>query len=580
MAVAGDAVAGILGSFSGVGLVALGASAVAAGAAFVLLRGNASYADQAIEEMNATNVAAARAANNAAAAIRNQSAALAGLRSADLGERAAKLDVIDAHKAYDEAVRTSGRSSAEAARAQVQLRQAELGVTQARQASLKAALEAVRATEKSSAAVQAEVRAARQAKDAAQQKALALRLGFINGEKAKTVSDQLAQADQRLARASQTAEARHRANAARARELAGAIRGADASSEALRARLNQLSATELNMAGAISVLNAVRGAAEGAASGINHVISLINAARSSAAAGIRVPAVATVKTSKEFTGNQTGVGGGLRSAAVGSALDLQRTEAAGERAARQASLGAQAGAAGKSAAEIQAAGDRAYKTSRLSTIATLKSKIKTRYAAVTKSIAGKRRQRAAIKVPRKGQARQNALDRRRRLTDQINALLDEMETLAANDADLTVEAAELGADIAALDRGDSGDEGPSAGDYYDAAVAEASLTPGLDDDLAAAVAREQFYAGQVAAARASGDPRLLTAAINDYNSAQQARQAIEAQMANTDALNANTDALRQSFTGSNTFSYQGQSFTLRSLAPPSSDRLVGAEATI
>jgi hypothetical protein len=50
-------------------------------------------------------------------------------------------------------------------------------------------------------------------------------------------------------------------------------------------------------------------------------------------------------------------------------------------------------------------------------------------------------------------------------------------------------------------------------------------------------------------------------------------------MANTDALDANTSALK-GFGGSNVLSYRGQDFVLGSLSPPSSDRLTGMEVGV
>lgn len=143
------------------------------------------------------------------------------------------------------------------------------------------------------------------------------------------------------------------------------------------------------------------------------------------------------------------------------------------------------------------------------------------------------------------------------------------------------EIAELGYNppASADESGGMGDEGPTAGDVLDAAAAEAALTPGLADDLAAAKAIEDQANADLAAARASGDPRRIADAARAALSAKQSREQIEALMANTDALAANTDALR-GFGGSTVLSYRGQDFVLGSLAPPSSDRLVGAETGI
>ncbi len=120
--------------------------------------------------------------------------------------------------------------------------------------------------------------------------------------------------------------------------------------------------------------------------------------------------------------------------------------------------------------------------------------------------------------------------------------------------------------------GDGPGEPATELDNLEAAVAVAQLTDGTDDDLAAARAVEDYRRREYAAAVASGDPRLIRDAANALVAAQQNREQIEALRANTDAVNANTEAVR-SMGGSLTFGYRGQDYVLRSLAPPSSDRL-------
>lgn len=116
-------------------------------------------------------------------------------------------------------------------------------------------------------------------------------------------------------------------------------------------------------------------------------------------------------------------------------------------------------------------------------------------------------------------------------------------------------------------------DAPTEADYLDAAVAQAELTPGTDDDLAAAQAVEAYAGRQYQAALESGDPRQIAESARALAQAQQNRAQIEALRANTDAVNANTEAVSRSFGGSVSFGYRGQDYVLRSLAPPSSDRL-------
>jgi hypothetical protein len=78
---------------------------------------------------------------------------------------------------------------------------------------------------------------------------------------------------------------------------------------------------------------------------------------------------------------------------------------------------------------------------------------------------------------------------------------------------------------------------PTAGDFVDAAIAEAALTPDTADDISAASGAVGYWESQLAAARASGDPRRVTAAATGLKAAQDGLKSL------TDALNANTEAL-------------------------------------
>lgn len=164
----------------------------------------------------------------------------------------------------------------------------------------------------------------------------------------------------------------------------------------------------------------------------------------------------------------------------------------------------------------------------------------------------------------------------RSLTNEIDELLDLRAETNARLQELQEETTDERYQEGYDSTGDGGEEPPTKQDFLDAAAAEAALTPDLGDDLAAAKAIEDQANADLVAARASGDPRRIADAARAALAARQNREQIEATIANTDALNANTDQLK-SFGGSNVVSYRGQDFVLRTLAPPSSDRLVGAE---
>jgi HEPN domain-containing protein len=129
--------------------------------------------------------------------------------------------------------------------------------------------------------------------------------------------------------------------------------------------------------------------------------------------------------------------------------------------------------------------------------------------------------------------------------------------------------------------GDGGEpvEPPTEDDFLDAEAAKAALTPGLDDDLAAAQAIEAKAQRDYDAALASNDPRRISETAGALLSARQNREQIQATIANTEALNENTEAMK-GMSGSTVFGYRGQDYALRSIGLPSSDTLVGMETGI
>ena len=255
-------------------------------------------------------------------------------------------------------------------------------------------------------------------------------------------------------------------------------------------------------------------------------------------------------------------GGGRRGAAPGSSLDLERTRSSNQRSEQDA----------------RSRSEEEYIRTRLANIATLQAKLDTAYRRVEDQIQAKKRDRGKIKVPRQaGPKRRKALQDRAKINQAIRDLQDQLETIWQEHADLAAEAADLGGELNLLQRSAQEDAEDAA---LDAAVAEAALTPGLDDDLAAAQAVERNASDELAAARASGDQRRIADAARAYARAKADREQIEALMKNTDAVNGLNDTMKQSFGGSVAFSFRGQGYVLGSLAPPSSDRLTGAEVGI
>jgi hypothetical protein len=86
--------------------------------------------------------------------------------------------------------------------------------------------------------------------------------------------------------------------------------------------------------------------------------------------------------------------------------------------------------------------------------------------------------------------------------------------------------------------------GPTPMDFANAAVAEASLTPDLNDDVSAAAGVLGIATGDLAAARASGDPRKISEAISAWTAANDAwKAATEAVTAGTETQQRLTEAI-------------------------------------
>lgn len=284
---------------------------------------------------------------------------------------------------------------------------------------------------------------------------------------------------------------------------------------------------------------------------------------------------------------------------VGSPTDLTRF---GGRQDRQATIkrsnAERAARAGGEMDEgkIRDAGERAYLTARKATIVKIKGRIKTarnRLVAELKKVNIGARMK--VKVPKApAEKRKERLEKRARMKQRQEEIQGELESLAADWADLTVESREVGDNLEALDRGDEAtddggdtptptgdvDAGPTPGDYLDAAAAQAALTEGLDDDIAAADAIALAAHHAYNAAVAGGDPRAIASTAQALAAARQNAEQLRATRDNTDAVNANTEAQKQSFQGSVSFGYRGQGYVLGTLGLPSSDRLTGMELLV
>lgn len=584
------------------GLAVMAVAAVGAGAAFVVLRDRVGAAESAMNVMTEANKRAISASRAAEAAAMSQAESVDAARSASISEREAVLRLADAHKAVQAALKESGRGSIEYRRALLDEQRAEIELRTAKRERIKAGQEAVRQAQESNRKSREAIKAAQDEVQATSKNTLANRLGVIQGKDAARQAALNAAAQRRLGDAIGASTAKHLENAKRASAAAAAMGSATPKAAALSRQLRILSQLEINRALAASIA-AIGSAANSASAGVQHLIELVRASQSTRRGGGGVG------------GGGGGGGGGTQSAdartrlpsnpsfalmrvPIGSPTDLSRVGSRGDRAANTARVRAERAArkGGASEDDIREAGDRAFIAARKSTIKLLRTRINARRIALIaklKKFDINARRKVKVPGPKYPEKRQAAIDRRAAMKETERGIRDELETLAVDYADLAAEARDLGEDLKALDRADEAEAAaaaaddqqarddaataaPTAGDFLDAAAAEAALTPGLDDDLAAAVALENQANADLDAARASGDPRRIADAARAALAARQNREQIEATMANTDALTANTEAITQVFGGSTVFAYRGQDYSLRSLAPPSSDRLVDA----
>jgi len=182
--------------------------------------------------------------------------------------------------------------------------------------------------------------------------------------------------------------------------------------------------------------------------------------------------------------------------------------------------------------EIALRGERAVLRIRKTEITANMGTVRTAVKKVNGLIARRKNKRAKAYAALAGVKGQSdaAKDKRQKIQDSIASdtrairdRYDELNALIRRGADLGAEAAELGFDIQGLDAEiaatpDLGTgEGPTPGDL---AAAEASLTSGLGDDVAASRQQEIEAEAALAEARRGGDNAKIIAAIGRLKSAK------------------------------------------------------------
>jgi hypothetical protein len=607
----------VLAGLSGpVGLGLLAAGAAAVGAAFILMKDDVETATAALNRMGEANQWVKDSHVLTARAAIRQKESVESLEDALLAQEGAAIGLEQAQKNLAEATKEYGRNSLEARAAALQVKQAEDAAQDTRREAVKTAQAAIAASKRRSDATQAETRQVARQRAEAEKLDWGLKNGLLTGKDREAVEKKVAAALNAGSKASQRAEARHRANAREAKKSADMLRGeTNPALVELRANLIAASNTELDMAAAIAAMRNLASAAGTAGDAVTHVYDLLR--NPPASPTIKVPGISrggggkkgsdSVPGSKSSDSLEMGRRRGIIprrgelnplsfTDIVGGIIgarhrdDSLQDKVAGSRARSKAR-----GSGIENPDKLDAISEKAVAELRkkelqadIRTTQNQRKKLRGRIGDLRKRLASQRASRRKAKKddqPKWDSAIQDTIGR-------IRGLWDEDRAMARDINEMRAEAKELGYDIGRLDDTIGGlpnavpDEAEEAAkalgpaspeDFLDAAAAEAALTPDVGDDIAVAEQAVAHFGRGLDAARAGGDPRAIAAAAQALLAARNNLDQLKATRDNTDALNANTAAV-QGFGGSSTFSYRGQDYTLRSLAPPSSDRLV--EATI
>jgi hypothetical protein len=612
-----DALSGVLsGHPAALALVAAGA--VAAGAAYLIMKKDVESATAALRHQEDANRDVAKAHYRTADAVRAHQDSSAAVEGALLAEEQAALAVLEANKNLAKAEKDNGKNSLEYRNALLQQKSAQDGLRTSRRESIRQAQELITQTRETSKQIKVEARETREAADAARLKQKYVG-NLITGKDAVRVSKEIQKAFKAEAQASTNAASKHREQAARLSDLAGRMDTGTARGRALKAQLEQLARQNLDMSGAIAAMDRLAGAAGRAAAAVRNVAAAIAGVGSfpgtggsgRARGGGGNPNQGKKQGEKPGTQQAGSIEMGRRRGLIprrGELNPLSFTDIVGGiigRRHRDDSLQDKvAGSKARSKArgsgienpdKLDAISEKAVAELRkkelqadIRTTQNQRKKLRGRIGDLRKRLASQRASRRKAKKddqPKWDSAIQDTLGR-------IRGLWDEDRAMARDINEMRAEAKELGYDIGRLDDTIGGlpnavpDEAEEAAkalgpaspeDFLDAAAAEAALTPDVGDDIAVAEQAVAHFGRGLDAARAGGDPRAIAAAAQALLAARNNLDQLKATRDNTDALNANTAAV-QGFGGSSTFSYRGQDYTLRSLAPPSSDRLV--EATI
>lgn len=326
-----EALGPLLLSSGPAGLALVGASAVAAGAAFLILHDDVESATRALRDQQKENAelsASHKATTDSVLAARES---LRSLEDNSVRQKTAAINLAEANKRVADAAKAGGKSSLEYRDAQLALEkanqkvtlaeaqhgqsstqyrqalldrekatlkvteaeksggkgsleyrqavlaqtQAQLELTRSRQDQIPLGQKAIEQSKATTKAIDDEVEETHKKAQAARLLDAQVRAGIVHGKDAAAVSREAKRATDAEARASATAAAKHKDNAQNTIELANAIGTATRPAKALHDRLVELARQELDLASAIAAMQRLSGAADTAAAGVQHVYDLV-----------------------------------------------------------------------------------------------------------------------------------------------------------------------------------------------------------------------------------------------------------------------------------------------------------------
>jgi hypothetical protein len=266
-----DSLSQVAGGAGPAGLAILAGAALAAAAAYVFLHDDVSAATDAMRGQQKANAEVAASHRATTDAVYAHKEALAALKGASLSQKEATLGLEQANIRVAETLKESGKGSLEYRQALLDQARAQEAVRSGREDAIRQGEAAIEQTHATSKQIADETAESVKNADAARKRALGLKLGLIAGKDAAGAAKEVKAALAAESTALDTASAKHKDNAQRAREMAAATDTSTAAGKRLKARLLELAATELDLSKQEAAVRAL-------GSAVSTVIGLINSA--------------------------------------------------------------------------------------------------------------------------------------------------------------------------------------------------------------------------------------------------------------------------------------------------------------